>query len=120
VILDANGPTLVVSDEVDENGVIEFALENNDAKKLVYGALTVNQATVLAQHLLDIIRVKNTKAVGVGSRVRVTSTNTTFLGVTGVVILRRENSVRDLVVELDGSGGVYAFEAWELGVIGEI
>jgi hypothetical protein len=55
MILDANGPSLVVSDEVDENGVIEFALENNDGRALVYGALTVNQAAVLAQHLLKII-----------------------------------------------------------------
>ncbi len=55
MILDANGPTLVVSDEVDENGVIEFALENNDARKLVYGALTLTQADALVHHLNEMI-----------------------------------------------------------------
>jgi hypothetical protein len=55
MILDANGPTLVVADSVDEDGVIEFALENNDARPLVYGALTVNQAAALSHHLKTII-----------------------------------------------------------------
>jgi hypothetical protein len=117
MILDANGPTLVVSDEVDENGVVEFAIENNDAKKLVYAALTVNQAKELAYHLLGITHTKETKVkVEVGSVVRVSSTNTVFFGQTGVVVERHENYVKDFSVALTESG-TYAFEASELEVM---
>lgn len=57
MILDANGPDLVVSDEVDENGVIEFAIHNYKGV-LCYGALTMNQADALVNHLNNIITKK--------------------------------------------------------------
>jgi hypothetical protein len=85
VILDANGPTLVVADEVDENGVIEFALLNSSAK-LVYAALTVNQAEVLARHLLALVGSTGKREVRRLAKVRIMQTgHTDLLGGVGVV-----------------------------------
>jgi hypothetical protein len=63
MILSANGPDLVVSDEVDENGVVEFALHNSSGA-LTYGALTVSQALALVDHLNEIVTAKNMKDEG--------------------------------------------------------
>lgn len=112
--LNANGPRLIVADEVDADGAIDVELANSD-RVLVYAQLSVRQAKVLAKHLLGIVGAKKTE-VKVGSYVRVTNPHTSFTDRTGRVTHERKNIRLNLLVEFDNGLTCY-FEASELEVL---